>query len=151
MKQSPSWGISSTANQEILCLYGMWNFTTMFTKGILSQMDPVHILTPYYIRSILILPFHLYLHLPSSLFPLCFLTKILYAIHITPMCATCLAHVLWSSLLCSFLQSLPLLGLDIFLRSLFSNTLSPYSSFREIDHVSQPYRIAVYVNIYVFI
>jgi len=57
---------------------------------LLSQMNPVH---PTSLRSILISPSHLCLGLPSGLFPLYFLTIILYEFLISFMHATCLNHL----------------------------------------------------------
>jgi len=51
---------------------------------VLRQMHPVHTFYPISIRSILIYS-HLYLGLPSGLFPLGFPTKILSAFLISPM------------------------------------------------------------------
>jgi hypothetical protein len=94
-------------------------------------------------RSIMIPSYHLRLDLPSGLFPLGFPSKNLYTFLSSPMRATCPAHhnlldsiclmifrdeyKLWSSSLCSLLHSSvtsSLLGPDILLRSLFSNSLS---------------------------
>jgi hypothetical protein len=49
---------------------------------------------------------------------------------------------LWSSSLCNFLHypSSSLLGPNIFLNTLFSETLSLCSSLKVKDHVSHPYR-----------
>jgi hypothetical protein len=50
---------------------------------------------------------------------------------------------LWSSSLCSFLQPLvtsSLFGPNILLNTLFSNTLSLWSSLNVRDQVSHPYR-----------
>jgi hypothetical protein len=83
---------------------------------ILSQINPVHTI-PSYLRSILILSTHLRLGLPSGLFPSASPTNILYGFF-SPIRSTCHAHLillhliilceeynLWSSSLCSFLQS----------------------------------------------
>jgi hypothetical protein len=59
-----------------------------------SQINPVHILHPVALRSILILPDHLHLGLPNGLFPSCFSTETLYVFRFVTMHATCLAHLI---------------------------------------------------------
>jgi hypothetical protein len=56
---------------------------------ILIQMNPIRTL-----RSILISPSYLHLGLPGGVFPPGFPTKILSAFLISPMCATCPAHLI---------------------------------------------------------
>ena len=114
---------------------------------------------------------HLRLGLPSDLFPTGFPTKTLYIHLLTPIRATCRAHLdlitriifveeyrPLSSSLCSLRYS-PLtsshLSPNIFLSTLFSNILSLRSSLNVSDQVSHPYkttgRIVVrYILIFIF-
>lgn len=58
-----------------------------------SYLNSVHALTPKCIRFILIL----FLHIPVGLsrcFPSAFTTRILYALFISPQCATCTTHLI---------------------------------------------------------
>ena len=116
-------------------------------------------------RCTLILSSQLCLGLPSDLFPSGFPTKTLYAPLLSHICATCPAHLILldfltrtilgeehrslSSSLCSFLHSsitLSLLGPNILLSTLFSNTRSlgllPQSerpSFTPVQNLRQNY------------
>jgi len=127
---------------------------------ILSQLDPGHIPTSHtFWRSILILSSHIRLGTPSGLFPSGSPTKTLYTPLLSPIRATCLAHLIHldfitqiildeeyrtlSALLCSFHHSpvnSSLLGPNILLNTLFSNTLSPHSFLNVSDQVSHPYK-----------
>jgi hypothetical protein len=118
---------------------------------ILSQNDPVHT-TPSYLRSILTPSTHLRLVLPNGLLPSDIPTKIFSPIRAT-ICAHLIflnviilimfdkGHKLWTSSLCSFLQpsiTSCLFGPNIFLSTLFSNTLSLCSYLKVRDKVLHP-------------
>jgi len=127
----------------------------------LSWASPIQsiYLHPTSWKSILILSTYLRLGLPSCLFPSGFPTKTLYAPLSSPIRATCPAHhtlldfitptILgeeyrsFSSSLCSLLHSpvtSSLLGPNILLNTIFSNTLSFLSSLNVSDQVSHPYK-----------
>ena len=165
MEQSPSWELTgSAASQEIPRIFGTLRFLTVFTSArhlslswansIQSPKPP-----PTSWRSILILSSHLRLGLPSGLVPSGFPNRTLCTPLLSPIQATCPAHLILldfttrttlgkeyrslSSSLCHFLQfpvTSSLLGPNTLLSNLFSNTLSLRSSLSVSDQVSHPYR-----------
>ena len=125
--------------------------------SILGPPNPVHVPTSW--RSIILLSTHLRLGLPSGLFPTGFPTKTLYTSLSSPTRATCPAHLIlfdfitptilgeeyksFSSSLCNLLHfsvTLSLLGPNILLNNVFSNTLSFLSSLNVSDQASHPYK-----------
>jgi hypothetical protein len=165
MEQSPSWEAEVfSASQEISHI--LWNTEVHYhiykcqpPVLILSQIDPVHAPHSTSWRSILISSSHLSLGLPCGLFPSGFSIKTLYTRLLSHISATWPAYFIlldfitrtvlgeeYRSLsfsLCSFLHSLvtsSLLGPNILLNTLFSNTLSPRFSLNVSDQVSHPYK-----------
>ena len=153
MEQSPSWEANQfSASQEIPRI--LWNLKVHYPihkcsppVPILSQLDPVHTPHPTSWRSILILSSQQGLGLTTGLFPSGFLTKTLYMPLLFHIRITCSAHLILldfitqtilgeestslSTTLCSFLHSpvtSSLLGPNILLNTLFSNTFSLRSS-----------------------
>ena len=130
---------------------------------------------PTYRRYIIILSFHLCLGLPSGLFPSGFPTKSHFTPLLSPIHATCPAHLILlkfitqtvlgeeyrslSSLLCSFLHSpvtFSLLGPNILFSTQFLNVLSLCSSLNVSDQASHPYKttgkiIVLYILIFTFL
>jgi hypothetical protein len=62
--------------------------------SILSQMNLIHALPIFSLRSILTLSSYLCIDLPSHLFPLEFPTNIFYALPFSPIYAECPAHLM---------------------------------------------------------
>ena len=151
--------------KKLPTFYGTWSFIAAFTSSrhlSLSWASSIQSIPPYPTswRSILILPSHLLLGLPSGLLPSGSPTKTLYTTLSSPIRATCPAHLIllyfitrtilgeeyksFSSSLCNLLHSpvtSSLLGPNILLNTMFSNTLSFLSSLNVSDQVSHPYKI----------
>ena len=141
--------------KKLTAFYGIRRFITAFTRAATctypepDQSSPCPQPTSW--RSNLILSSHL--------FPSGFSTNSLYATFLSHIRATCPAHVIFlyfitriifgeeyrslNSLLCSFLHSpvtLSILGTNILLSTLLSNTLSTCSSLNVSDRVSHTYK-----------
>jgi len=145
-------------------LYGTRRFITAFTSArrlSLSWARSIQSIPPYPISwtSISIISSHLRLGLPSGLFPSGYPTKTLCTPLLSPIRATCPAHLIlldfitWrilgeqyrslSSSLRSFLHysvTSSLLSPNILLNTLFSNTLSLRTSPSVSDQVPHPYK-----------
>jgi len=181
MEQSPSWeAYQFSASQEVPRI--LWNpevhcriykcpHLSLSGASSIQSIPPITI----FWRSILILSSHVYLSLPSVLFTSGFPTKTLYSRLLSPIRASCPAHltlldlIIWiiineenrslSSSLCSFLHypvTSSLLGPRILLNTLFSNTLRLRSSLNVSDQVSYPYKttgiiIVLYILIFIFL
>ncbi|PNF25245.1 hypothetical protein B7P43_G13294, partial [Cryptotermes secundus] len=149
-------------------------FITVFTRNFAGPCSEPDQSNPYHpilsLRSILIFSTHLRLGLPSGLFPPGIPTDILYAFPISPIRATCPAHLILLDLIILIIvmkllimQFSPTSCHFISLRSkyspkkntLFSNTLRLRSSLNVRDQVSHPYRttgkiIVLYILIFMF-
>ena len=147
-----------------ILIYSTRRFITELTRVrqlSLSWASPIQSIYPHPTswRSNLILSTHLPLDFPSGLFPSGFPTKTLYTPLSSPIRATCPAHHIlldfitrtilgeeyksFSSSLCNLLKSpvtSSLLGPNILLNTMFSNTLSFLSSRNVSDQVSHPYK-----------
>jgi hypothetical protein len=102
--------------KKLPTFYGPWRFITVFIRPLhwslfWARSIPPH---PIFLRSILILPTHLHLGLPSGLFPSYFPTNIVYAFPFSEIGATCPAHLI-------FIYLIMLIGYCIILPPFQSN------------------------------
>ena len=156
MEQRPFWEANQfSASQEIPRI--LWNrrFITAFTSHLsLSWARSIQSMPPQSTcwRSILILFSHLYLGLPSGLFPSGFTTKTLYAPLLSQVYATWTAHLILLDLITrksydgKFRSSWP--HFVVFLHSPATLSLSPCKrqSFTPIRNHEESY-ISVYLNL----
>ena len=154
--------------KKFTAFHGTRRFITALTSVrhlSLSWASPIQSIHPHPTswRSILILSTHLRLGLPSGSFPPVSPPRP-YTPLSSPIRATCPAHLIlldfitrtildeeyksFSSSLCNLLHSpvtFSILGPNILLNTMFSNTLSFLSSRNVSDHVSHPYTPGLYI------
>jgi len=163
MKQSSSWEAKRFSVKKFPAFNGAKIFIAAFTSVrhlTLSWASSIQSIPPHPTswRSILILSSHLRLGHPSGLFPSNFppeplirLSSTSYVLHAQPIVLLDFInrkvsgdqHRSLSSSLCSFLHfpvTSSLLGPNILLNTLFSNTLSLRSSLNYSDQISHPYK-----------
>ena len=164
MEQGPSWGVNRfSASQEFPHTYGNWPFITAFTRARHLSLSWARSIQS--VPQIPLTEIHVSINLPSkpgsskSSFFLKFPHQKPVCTSPLPIRATCHAHLIlldlisrktfreeyrsWSSSLCSFIHSpftSSLLGPNILLNTLFSNTLTLRTSLNVCDQVSHPHK-----------
>ena len=178
MAQSPSWEANWFSASHIPCI--LWNPKVHYCIcliHVLSWARSIQSMSPHFApwRSFLILSSHLHLGFPSGVCSSGFPTTILYAPLLSPLHATWPTHIVllnliaWiiigekyrslSSSVCSLLHShftASLLGPNIVLSTLFSDTPSLHSPLIVSHQVSHPYKttgkiIVPYILIFIFL
>ena len=180
MEQSPSWEANRFSDSQEITR-NLWNPKVHYRilkcpppVPILSHLNPVHAPHPTSLRPILLLSSHLRKGIRSGLFPAGFPTITQYVPLLSPIRASCPAHLILldfitltilgeeyrslSSSLCSFSTSVTSspLGPNVLLNTIFSNILSLRSSLNARNQVSHPYKtigkiIVLYILFFQFV
>jgi hypothetical protein len=169
---APSMELSSTLEADSRSAYQeipriLWNpkvnyrvYKSAPPVPVLSHMNPIHNIPPQSLKIFFILSFHLRLGLPSDLLLSDFPTKILYTFLFCPVIATCHAvpwfdhfDVRWRIEIMNLHHPVTsfLLGPNILLSTLFSNTLSLCSSLNARYEVSHQYKTSGKIEVFYFI
>ena len=158
-EQNPSWQAnSSTSSQENLhTFYRTWRFIITFTRAHHLSLSWARLMPstphpPIYLRSILILSFHLCAYFPSNLFPSDFPMKTLYNFfspHTENMPLQ--PHFAWFYHASNMwlLLTFSLLDPNIFLSTLCSNAVSLCSPLHVKVQVSQPHKTVKMIFLYI--
>ena len=99
MQQSPSWEANRFSASQKFSNYGIRRFITEFTRAHHLSLSWARSIQSTYGRSILILSSHLCHSLSSGFFTSGFPAKTLYTPFLSPIHATCLAHLILHDLI----------------------------------------------------